>query len=571
MNEKPSLEQILKDRFNIDSQRWQDCLSQHRKTSVSLVHILVSKGLISEDDLLETLSRQFDIPYQRINPADIDNELARKVPAKLVTHYNFMPLKLDQGAVRIAVNDPLEVLTLDEISLFLNREVKPVLARLKDIQDAIKNFYGVGAQTMEAMSAGASLGLELLGPEHDKDIKDAAIDPSVIKFLNEVLSDSIKQRATDVHFEPFENDLRVRYRIDGILYEVPCPAAIKHFQASIATRIKVMANLDIAEKRRPQDGRINIKMGNELYDLRVSIMPTPFGESIGIRILSRSAAAIGGMEDGLGLGPHELKVLDRMIKRPHGIILVTGPTGSGKTTTLYACLNKLNSAQRKILTIEDPIEYQLKGIIQMQIEPKIGFTFANALRSMLRHDPNVMMLGEIRDAETAELAVRISLTGHLVFSTLHTNDAPGAITRLLDMGVDSFLVSSSVILIIAQRLVRIICPHCKERYNPDTVLLAQFTPDNLAREPFFRGRGCEACRFSGYKGRTGIFEFLEVSDPTREMILKKLPAHQIKEKEVSLGMKVLKEAGWAKVMEGLTTVEEVLRVTQEGQLVTAAG
>ena len=565
MSDNPSLEEILKDRFNIDSQRWQDCLTQHKKTSVSLVHILISKGLIAEDSLLEALSQLLDLPYKRIGLEDIDSVLARKVPARLVTHYNFMPLKLKEDVIQIAVNDPLEVSTIDEISLFLNQEVKPVLARFKDIQEAIKNFYGVGAETMEAMSVGAALDLEVLTSEHDKDIKDVTIDPSVIKFLNEVLLDSIKQRATDIHFEPFENDLRIRYRIDGILYEVPCPAAIKHFQASIATRVKVMANLDIAEKRRPQDVRINIKMGNELYDLRISIMPTPFGESIGIRILSRSSLAIGGLEEGLGLGSYELKILDKMIKRPHGIILVTGPTGSGKTTTLYACLNKINSAQRKILTIEDPIEYQLKGITQMQIEPKIGFTFANALRSMLRHDPNVMMLGEIRDAETAELAVRISLTGHLVFSTLHTNDAPGAITRLLDMGIDSFLVSSSVILIIAQRLVRLICPHCKEKYDPDSALLTQFAPNILTRQSFFHGRGCEACRFSGYKGRTGIFEMLEVSDQTREMILKKLPAHQIKEKAVSSGMKVLKEAGWAKVQEGLTTIEEVLRVTQEDQ------
>lgn len=545
---------ILKERFNIDSAEWQDCLAQHKKTSVSLVRILISKGLIAEDNLLEALSQALGIPCKRINPEDIDGELAKKVPAKLVTHYNFMPLKLEDGVIQIAINDPLEVLALDEIGLFLNQEVKPVLARLKDIQEAIKNFYGVGAETMEAMSAGSQIDLEVLKLGQDKDIKDETIDPSVIKFLNEVLSDSIKQRATDIHFEPSENDLRIRYRIDGILYEVPCPAAIKHFQSSIATRIKVMANLDIAEKRRPQDGRINIKMGNELYDLRISIMPTPFGESIGIRLLPRLSPAIG-LEEGLGLSPDGLAILDKTIKRPHGIILVTGPTGSGKTTTLYTCLNKINSAERKILTIEDPIEYQLKGITQMQVEPKIGFTFANALRSMLRHDPDVMMLGEIRDAETAELAVRISLTGHLVFSTLHTNDAPGAIIRLLDMGIDPFLVSSSVILIIAQRLVRLICPHCKEK----------------PEQSFFHGRGCEACRFSGYKGRTGIFEMLEVSDEIREMILKKLPAHRIKEKAVSSGMKVLKEAGAEKVKEGLTTTEEVLRVTQEEQPARAAG
>lgn len=546
MSEKPALGDILTEKFSVDNAAWQDCLTQHRKTSVPLARLLISGGIITEDNLLEALSLALDIPFKRIAPEDIDSELAKKIPARLVAHYNFIPLKLENGAIQIAVNDPLEPAVIDEIALFLNREVNPVLARLKDIQEAIKNFYGVGADTMEAMSAAEPINLDAVNTYADGDIKDDAIDPSVIKFLNEMISDSIKQRATDIHFEPFENDLRVRYRVDGMLYEVPCPAAIKHFQSSIASRLKVMANLDITEKRRPQDGRINIKMGDELYDLRVSVMPTPFGESIGIRILARAASAVS-LEEGLGLGPDGLKILERAIQKPHGIILVTGPTGSGKTTTLYSCLGRLNSAQRKIITIEDPIEYQLRGITQMQVEPKIGFTFANALRSMLRHDPNVMMVGEIRDMETAELAVRISLTGHLVFSTLHTNDAPGAIVRLLDIGIDPFLVSSSVNLIIAQRLVRLICPRCKEK----------------AEGQFFRGRGCEACRFSGYKGRTGIFEMLEVSDEIREMILKKLPAHKIKEKAAALGMKALADAGREKAEKGLTTIDEALRVTQE--------
>jgi general secretion pathway protein E len=400
-----------------------------------------------------------------------------------------------------------------------------------------------------------------LKPPKSENIRDEAIDPSVIKFINQVLSDAIKQRATDIHFEPFEDDLRVRYRIDGVLYEVPCPPTIKHFQASIASRIKVMADLDIAEKRRPQDGRIDVKMDNEVYDLRVSIMPTPFGESIGIRLLPRSSPIVG--LDGLGLSRSELDILEKAIEKPYGIILVTGPTGSGKTTTLYSCLSKINSPQRKILTIEDPIEYQLKGITQMQVEPKIGFSFANALRSMLRHDPDVMMVGEIRDMETAELAVRTSLTGHLVFSTLHTNDAAGGITRLLDMNIDSFLVSSSVVLIIAQRLVRMICPHCKVVYKPEPQLLRAFEADTGAATAVYHGKGCEACRMTGFQGRTGIFEMLIISDEIRELILKKTPSHLIKQKAVSLGMKVLRQSGWEKIKQGATTIEEVLRVTQE--------
>ena len=532
------LGQKLKEKFGITQEQWQDCLLEHQKTQASLVHLLINKGLVNEDSLLKLLSQHFNIPYVRIRPEDIDAELANKIPAKLVTHYNFMPLRIKDNKLEIAINDPLEVLAVDEIKLFLNQDVQPVIASLKDILDAIKNFYGLGAETLEAMAVEDPESLEILKVKKNGDIKDEAIDPSVIKFLNQVLSDAIKQRATDIHFEPFEDELRIRYRIDGILYEVSSPPSIKNFQSSIASRIKVMANLDIAEKRRPQDGRIDIKMGEEVYDLRVSIMPTPFGESIGIRLLPRSHPIIG--LEGLGLAPEGLGILEKAISKPHGIILVTGPTGSGKTTTLYACLNKINSLERKILTIEDPIEFQLKGITQMQIEPKIGFSFANALRSMLRHDPNVMMVGEIRDSETAELAVRTSLTGHLVFSTLHTNDAVGGITRLLDMGIDAFLVSSSVILIIAQRLVRLICPHCKGKQG-----------------------GCEACRFTSYHGRTGIFEMLVISDEIRELILKKAPSHQIKQKAVFLGMKNLKEAGLEKVRQGLTTTDEVLRVTQE--------
>jgi type II secretory ATPase GspE/PulE/Tfp pilus assembly ATPase PilB-like protein len=450
---------------------------------------------------------------------------------------------------------------LDEIKLFLHQDIQPVLASHQDILEAIKNIFGVGADTLEAMAVASPKDLEVLKVEQGKDINDEAIDPSVIKFLNQVLLDAIRQQSTDVHFEPSEDGLRVRYRIDGILYEVSCPPTIKHFQSSIVSRIKVMANLDISEKRRPQDGRVDVKLENEIFDLRISIMPTPFGESIGIRILPRLSPIIS--LEGLGLNSAGLQILENAIKRPHGIVLVTGPTGSGKTTTLYACLNAINSSQRKILTIEDPIEYQLKGITQMQVDTKVGFTFANALRSMLRHDPNVMMIGEIRDIETAELAVRTALTGHLVFSTLHTNDAAGGITRLLDMQVDSFLVSSSIILILAQRLVRLICPHCKEKYLPEHGLLRQFIGDKTWQAPFYHGRGCEICRFTGYKGRTAIFEMLEISDEIREMILNKTPSHQIKQKAMALGMKALKEAGWDKIKEGLTTVEEVLRVVAQ--------
>ncbi len=561
MPEKPNLERILKEKFDIDSRHWKECLTEHQKTAVSLVRLLTAKGIINEDRLLHALSEQLGIPYLRIQDEDIDSELVKRIPSKFVTHYNFMPLKVIDGALQIAVNDPLELDRVDELKLFLHQEIKTVIAYQKNMLESIKKFYGVGADTLEAIEPENPKDIEVFNAGKNTDIKDESIDPSVIKFLNQVLLDAIKQRATDIHFEPYEGELCIRYRIDGILYEISCPATIKNFQSSIASRIKVMGNLDIAEKRRPQDGRIDVKLDGQSYDMRVSIMPTPHGESIGIRILQRSNPVIG--LEALGMTSNNLTTLQAMIKKPHGIILVTGPTGSGKTTTLYSCLNTVNSSERKILTIEDPIEYQLRGITQMQVDTKIGFTFASALRSMLRHDPDVMMVGEIRDMETAELAVRTALTGHLVFSTLHTNDAAGGIARLLDMSIDPFLVSSSVNLIIAQRLVRVICPHCIEHTTPEAEFIHQFNEYHPTGTSFSQGKGCELCRFTGYKGRTGIFEMLVITDVIRDLLLKKTPSHKIKEAAVSSGMKLLKESGWDKITAGITTAQEVIRVTQE--------
>ncbi|MFA5118269.1 MAG: GspE/PulE family protein [Candidatus Omnitrophota bacterium] len=558
---KNESEKALREALNINDNLWKECLQEQENSGNSLMRVIISKGLSTEDDLLFLFSRVLKIPYIRIKEQDIDLECVKKIPAKLVKHYNFFPLKQVNNRLRIAISDPADIQQLDEIKLFLNQDVDFVIAGSKNILESIKEFYGLGAETLERMVTDASIDLEILKAKGDEDIKDASIDPTVIKFLNEVLVEAIKKRATDIHLEPFEDELRIRYRIDGVLYEVPCPPSIKHFQSSIASRIKVMASLDITEKRRPQDGRIKVRMGDEVFDLRISVLPTPFGESIGIRILSRGTPLIG-LEQ-LGIPPDTLNIIEDAIVKPYGIILVTGPTGSGKTTTLYSCLSKINSAQRKIITVEDPIEYQLRGITQMQVEPKIGFTFATALRSMLRHDPNVMMVGEIRDTETAELAVRTSLTGHLVFSTLHTNDAAGAIARLSDMGVDAFLVSSSINLIIAQRLVRLICPDCKDTVSPQEEFLQKLDSNDKLDIQFYHGRGCENCRFTGYQGRSGIFEVLVVNDEIRSMILNRVSPHKLKQKVVALGMKTLREAGLDKVKKGLTTLEEVVRVTQE--------
>jgi len=390
-----------------------------------------------------------------------------------------------------------------------------------------------------------------------EDTEDLAEDASIIKFVNQILQQAYYDRATDIHIEPFENDLIVRYRIDGILYDATIPPTIKYFESAIISRIKIMANLNIAERRLPQDGRINIKVGNDDLDLRVSILPTPYGESVVIRLLTNKM--LYSLKE-LGLSQSDLTILEEMIKKPHGIILVTGPTGSGKTTTLYACLSKINNKELKILTIEDPIEYHLNGITQIQVHPKIGLTFAAGLRSMLRHDPDVMMVGEVRDLETAEITIRVSLTGHLVFSTLHTNDAAGATTRLLDMGIEPYLVASSVECIIAQRLVRLICPECKHPIN-DKKAIARLGGGISEDAQIYEGKGCDKCKFTGFRGRTAIYEFIMMNDEIRHLVLNHASADQIKKKAVAMGMVTLRQDGINKVLKGITTVGEVMRVS----------
>jgi len=393
-----------------------------------------------------------------------------------------------------------------------------------------------------------------------------AEDASIIKFVNQVLSEAVKERATDIHLEPFQNELRTRYRIDGILYDINIPETIKYFHQAIVSRVKIMSELNIAEHRLPQDGRIKIKINESELDLRVSTIPTAFGEAVHIRLLSPQFF----LElDNLGFLPEDLRIVESMIKRPHGVIFVTGPTGSGKSTTLYAALARINSSAVKIITIEDPIEYQLRGVNQIQVNPKIGFTFATGLRHMLRHDPDVMMVGEVRDYETAEIAIRAALTGHLVFSTLHTNDAAGAVTRLLDMGIEPFLVSSSLECLIAQRLVRRICPKCKVPLKNSRELIEQIARDTGAAADnivIYEGKGCQECRFTGFRGRTAIHEVLVINQPIRNLILEHASSQQIKQKAVALGMRSLRQSGLKKVLEGETTYTEVIRVTQQEEL-----
>ena len=551
----------------------EDRLAQARReaqeTGSSLVEALVRLGCATADAVYRSLAQFCELRFVTPSKMEIPPELAEKVPARYATHYGFVPVLERNGTVVVALCDPLNHQLLDDIRFVLKRRIEPVVATPEEITRAIKELYGVGADTVERiLSDSESVGtvLSLDTASAGMNLGDDALDASIIKFVNELLSEAIRTGATDIHMEPFEDQLRVRYRIDGVLHAVPTPPTIRGFHPAIVSRIKIMANLNIAEKRLPQDGKIRASLGEEQFDLRVSVLPTPHGETVNLRILNR-ASMFMTMEQ-LGFLQEDLAQFNDFITRPHGMILVTGPTGSGKTTTLYAALSKLNKTEHKIITIEDPIEYQLKGITQMQTLPQIGFDFSAALRSMLRHDPDIMLVGEIRDVETAEMAIRSSLTGHLVFSTLHTNDAAGAVTRLTDMGVEPFLIASTMIASVAQRLVRCVCTQCARPYTPEAAEFAQLgkRPGDTPGAVFKRGVGCDACRQTGYRGRIAIYEILPFSNAIKEMTIRREPSTHIKRKAVELGMRTLRNSGWQRICQGKTTFEEVVRVTAESDM-----
>ncbi|MCK4462839.1 MAG: type II secretion system ATPase GspE [Candidatus Omnitrophica bacterium] len=566
LNQSDLIGQLLIQRKLIIIEQLERALSEQEKSGGLLGSALVRLGFITEEDLYQVLSEQFDTKYVRLKNIEIPHSVIAEIPAKFATHYKLIPISFRENTITVAMSNPLDIHTLDDLKLLLNRDIKTVLSSENDILDAIKKYYGVGAETIEKITPDLSKKKPIsVQSQVTEDIVKSADDASIIKFVNQILHEAYKDRATDIHIEPYEDELKVRYRIDGILYDTKVPPNVKNFQSAIISRIKIMANLDIAERRLPQDGRIKIKITDDEVDLRVSIVPTPFGEAVVIRMLSTNI--FYGLEN-LGLLKRDLEIFEKLIKKPHGIIFVTGPTGSGKTTTLYAALSRINDKEKKILTIEDPIEYQLKGITQIQVYPKIGLTFSNGLRTMLRHDPDIMMVGEVRDYETAEITIRVALTGHLVFSTLHTNDAAGGVTRLIDMGVEPFLVASAVNAFLAQRLVRVICPDCKAMAKPDKEILRELgikKPD-VSKVKIYEGKGCESCKYTGYKGRTAIYEILVVSEQIRELILRRVSSEQIKKKAVSLGMHTLRQDGWTKVTRGITTPSEVLRVTQEEEI-----
>ena len=538
---------------------------KQRENDGVLTATVVALEYAREDAFLAALAKAMQVPYVRVGDQPIPGEVLDKVPTKAVFQYNVIPVGIENGMLRVATSEPFRPGLADSLRLASALRVKFALSPAADIEKAAKKFYGVGADTLDRLIADNQIDLDADAGPSVGDLSNLDQDASVVKFVNQIIWEAHHDRGTDIHIEPMENDLRIRYRIDGVLHPTPLPPQMKRFQAAIISRIKVMAGMDIAEKRLPQDGRISLRVKGEEIDVRVSTMPTVYGESVSLRLLMRSSGMYG--MDKLGLFPDDEDILHRLIRRPHGILLVTGPTGSGKSTSLYAWLHTINSVDKRILTVEDPIEYEMAGINQIQIRPEIGLTFAVGLRHILRQDPDVIMVGEIRDQETADIAIRAALTGHLVFSTLHTNDAAGAITRLVDMGIEPFLVSSSVEALVAQRLIRQLCRRCKRPWPIDRAFLESlvFPLDQLPHGTICEPVGCEECRGTGYVGRTGIYEILVVGDDIRQMIVDRKSAADIKAHALAHDMHTLRMDGWRKVLAGITTLEEVIRVTSEDE------
>ena len=524
--------------------------------------VLIRTGAVRERDVLKVCSEHFSMPVVELSEGEIDRTLVRLVPSRIVHKYGLMPIGRNGKAIRVATSDPFNMYAIDDLRASINTPVETVLATRNSIHKMIKAFYGIGGDVLTEMVADAGVEIEVIDEmrveSEDLDVQMAQ-EASVIKLVNEIFIEAIDQRASDIHFEPFENDFAVRYRIDGVLHFANVPPEIRRFQNAVISRIKILSGLNIAEKRLPQDGGIKLRAHGREVDLRVSIIPMTFGEGIVLRILDRTAVSLD-LHD-LGMEGDTFERFSEVIHRPHGIVMVTGPTGSGKTTTLYAALASIVSSELKILTIEDPVEYYLEGINQVQAHAKVGLTFARAMRSFLRHDPDVILVGEIRDIETAETAINASLTGHLVFSTLHTNDSVSATTRLLDMGVEPFLISSSVEAVLAQRLVRTICPNCRAPWVPEDPRTLPPDFNYRKREELYHGKGCRDCRDTGYAGRRAVFELLTMTDEVREMILARRSASQMIPAAQDAGMRLLREEGWRVVRAGYTTPAEILRAT----------
>jgi general secretion pathway protein E len=534
-------------------------LARARTTGERVGEALVAMGAVQTEDVLRALARQQNLAYLSRDELPSPLPIVKNLSPKYLRQYTVCPVSIENGLLTVATADPLSPVVADDLRQFTGLAVKLVVSSREAIAEAIDRTYDGTSSPLQRIVQGMEDEGGDGGDEDVNHLRDMAFEAPVVRLVNLLIENAIDAEASDIHVEPFEDTLRVRYRIDGILFDQEAPP--RRLQAAVTSRIKLMAEMNIAERRLPQDGRLRVTLRGRRVDIRVSTIPTVHGESIVMRLLDRASVFLA--LEKLGFAPETLRHFEALIKRPHGIVLVTGPTGSGKTTTLYGALDKINSPDLKIITVEDPVEYQLKGVNQIHVKPKIGLTFATGLRHIVRQDPDVILIGEVRDLETAEIAIQAALTGHLVFSTLHTNDAPGAITRLQDMGVEAYLVASVLEGVLAQRLVRRICQACRAPDTPNAADLEALGIEGAAGTKLWRGRGCAECRGTGYRGRTGIYELFPITEDARSLVLRRAPNRDIRRQAIDDGMVTLRLDGWRKACEGVTTVEEILRVTQE--------
>jgi type IV pilus assembly protein PilB len=561
---------LVKDQGLIDDLQYEEVLGEFKRSGKSPFQILQDFGIMDGDSILQAIANHLSAEVVTINERELTPEVIQAVPAKMARMYQCLPVGGSNGSLKVALVDPLNPARIDELSFVVKKEIQLVIADPAQVERCIEKFYPDGgmdggdsvSEILKELGSDKDLATEISsakGRDEASMMENLANQAPIVRFVNLVLFQAVQDRASDIHFEPFEDEFRIRYRVDGALYEMSPPP--KQLALPVISRLKVMANLNISERRIPQDGRINLNLGEKTIDLRVSTLPTQFGESVVLRVLDRSAVNLE--IESLGLPKFIYDYLSEAILRPNGIVVVTGPTGCGKTTTLYSCLRRVNTIDSKLLTAEDPVEYDIEGIMQVGINESVGLTFSKALRSFLRQDPDVIMVGEMRDLETAQISIQASLTGHLVLSTLHTNDSPGAVTRLIDMGVEPFLISSTLVAVVGQRLVRKVCKECRTPFEPTESQLAMLnlSPHDLGEKVFYYGRGCSTCNDTGYRGRKGIFELLVITDALRGLINERAPTVVLRQKAIEMGMVTLREDGLRSIFDGDTTIEEVVKYT----------
>ncbi|HEY2081709.1 MAG TPA: ATPase, T2SS/T4P/T4SS family [Verrucomicrobiae bacterium] len=558
---------LIKEQSLIDDLQFEEVVAEHKRAGTPVFQILQDFGIMDVDTILQIEANHLGAQVVSLKDTEFPQELIKTIPANAARMYRCMPVAQFDGTLQVAFEDPLNPSRIDELGYMVRKEIQPVVANPAEIEKLIDRYYGQDdgdnvSELLKQLGEDSEMAKEVeevADSENATALADLADAAPIVRFVNLVVMQAVQDRASDIHFEPFETEFRIRYRVDGALYEMSPPP--KHLAIPVVSRIKVMANLNISERRVPQDGRINFSLGNKQIDLRVSTLPTQFGESVVLRVLDRSSVNLE--IESLGFPKYVYDFVSEVIMRPNGIFVVTGPTGCGKTTTLYSCLRRVNTIDSKLLTAEDPVEFDIEGIMQVAINEGAGLTFSKALRSFLRQDPDIIMVGEMRDLETAQISIQASLTGHLVLSTLHTNDSPGAVTRLVDMGVEPFLISSTLMGVLGQRLVRTVCKNCRTPFEPTEAQLSllNLSPHDLGDKVFYYGRGCSTCNDTGYRGRKGIFELLIVNDPIRALINERAPTVVVRQKAVELGMVTLREDGLRGIFEGDTTIEEVVKYT----------